>query len=347
MNRKFTKFCLIIVSFLHIFLNGCKERENTITRVPTFKGKKLEAVTVRQKIPFTGTLRMGDEHILSFKIAGYVQEIPVKESDQVKKGALIAKLNLTEIQAVVQSLEAALDNARWHYEKMKTLYEEGVISQSTFKNAEMEYKIAQSKLEQARFNMQRAEIRAPCDGMILKKLAREGELVAAGQPIILFTSLEMKPEIITSISARYISLIQVGDSASFFLSDYLSIKLSGKVFEIGGLSEPGVGTFEVKIRCTQPDTFPILKSGLIGKGEIISTNHFSSFFIPFDAIYDSDEGEIVVYGVSSDSILRKFSLPPLFWTDSGVYCQPVTNEEYWLILEDASSYPPGIKVKLK
>src|SRR5262245_57841599 len=63
--------------------------------------------TVQQKINTSGQFTTDDETNLSFKTSGIINRIFVKEGDPVKKGQLLATLNLTEINASAEQASLA------------------------------------------------------------------------------------------------------------------------------------------------------------------------------------------------------------------------------------------------
>jgi multidrug efflux system membrane fusion protein len=59
----------------------------------------------------SGSLSTENEARLSFKIAGIVDRIFVKEGDHVKKGQLLATLKSAEISAQVEQVQLAVEKA--------------------------------------------------------------------------------------------------------------------------------------------------------------------------------------------------------------------------------------------
>jgi multidrug efflux pump subunit AcrA (membrane-fusion protein) len=115
---------LIIVLMVFSFLVGCgsapqeKPGENA---VPV----KIVAVS-RQPLAIpiftSGTLFPGSMIKLSFKIGGIVDQLRVDEGDTVKRGQLLASLNLAEIAARHQQARSAWLKAQRDAERVKNLY---------------------------------------------------------------------------------------------------------------------------------------------------------------------------------------------------------------------------------
>ena len=62
-------------------------------------------------IAASGTFSTNDETLLSFKVGGIVSSILVEEGDAVKKGQILATLDLTEIQSGLHQYKFAYQQA--------------------------------------------------------------------------------------------------------------------------------------------------------------------------------------------------------------------------------------------
>jgi len=191
-----------------------------------------------------------------FKISGRIVNRLVDEGDWVKKGQLLAKLDdedlrnrfevakatllsaqarlnkllagsrpeeIREAQAAVEQAQFDLENKRNHYERMKPLFDRGVIPKETLDNAEAAYKVAQASLqratesyrlvkegprkediedaraqvEQARASLKLTETQlsytnlySPMSGVVLVKSGEVGEVVNPGTSVLTLADIE-------------------------------------------------------------------------------------------------------------------------------------------------------------
>ncbi|MEE3226205.1 MAG: efflux RND transporter periplasmic adaptor subunit, partial [Bacteroidota bacterium] len=151
------------------------------------KGKVATMVTA------TGTIEPLTEVEVGTQVSGEVEKIYVDYNSTVTKGQLLAELDKTNLIAALQQANASYSNAvtqRDYYNKIysrqKKLYEEEVISQADFDDAEYNFnnsKIsvtqALSDLQKAKTNLSYADIYSPIDGVVLSKEVDEGQTVAA------------------------------------------------------------------------------------------------------------------------------------------------------------------------
>lgn len=135
---------------------------------------------------------------LAAQINGSVTAFMVDAGDRVKRGQVLARLDTRDTDAQVASgragiaqAEAALSAARSNYERTKSLVAQNFISQAALDKAESDYRVALAAVESARAGSVQAstarsfaEIRAPFDGIVTRRLMEVGEFANPGRPVI-------------------------------------------------------------------------------------------------------------------------------------------------------------------
>ena len=94
------------ISFGAIIIQACGTAESSpsipsANRAIPVKVLPLKKEEVSQPVKVSGQFTTDDETTLSFKTGGVVNKVLVKEGDYIKKGQLLATLDLTEINAQV------------------------------------------------------------------------------------------------------------------------------------------------------------------------------------------------------------------------------------------------------
>jgi multidrug efflux system membrane fusion protein len=79
-------------------------------------------------VPIQAAGILSSKHILklSFKTGGIISKIYVEEGAEVKKGQVIAELDMTEISAQVSQANLAFEKAKRDLERVKNLYNDTV-----------------------------------------------------------------------------------------------------------------------------------------------------------------------------------------------------------------------------
>ena len=124
-----------------------------------------------------GIVATKDEARLSFKVGGVVSRIRVQEGESVRKGQLLAEIEPAEINAQVDATSQLAAKARRDLERGERLYADQVISLEQLEGLRTQAATSQAQLRSVQFNRGYATIVAPRDGVVLRKLAQERELV--------------------------------------------------------------------------------------------------------------------------------------------------------------------------
>jgi HlyD family secretion protein len=134
---------------------------------------------------------------LGFRVKGRVDKMPYQEGDFVPAGALMAMLDKEPYQdqvrqaaAHIESIRAALANAKLLLERRKVLFGTGGISQQDIDDAIAAQKIDSANLKEAeaalgiaQTNLKDTELYAPADGTILTRIREPGTVVREADPI--------------------------------------------------------------------------------------------------------------------------------------------------------------------
>ncbi len=131
-------------------------------------------------IDTNGVVVNKDEMRLSFKMGGVVRRIHVQEGDMVKRGARLAEIELTEVDAQVEQARQMADKAQRDLRRGENLYADQVISLEQLQDLRTQAAMAAASFKSAQFNQGHSVITAPRDGVVLRKLVEERELVPAG-----------------------------------------------------------------------------------------------------------------------------------------------------------------------
>ncbi len=157
----------------------------------------LIKATIENKIVATGKVIPKDEVEIKPQIAGIIEKILVKEGEQVKAGDLLAIIkvvpneqSLNNAQGRVKNAEFILTNSKTEYERNKTLFSKGIISEQEFNSIELKYNQSVQELENSKSDLQiiklgsaggssiaNTNIRATVTGTVLEIPVKKGDQV--------------------------------------------------------------------------------------------------------------------------------------------------------------------------
>ncbi|MEW6207217.1 MAG: efflux RND transporter periplasmic adaptor subunit [Acidobacteriota bacterium] len=242
-------FSLIILVSL---TSACKSgypvsaRQNQESReARQVKTSRAAEVEMERLVTVSGSFAAYDQATISTKVPGRLRAINVDLGSVIRRGQTIADLEPRDYQLRLQQAEAALaqararlgldpqgsddsvnpettgtvrqarallDEAKLKLDRSSSLFQQGVISRAQLDASEAEYKVAQSRLQdaieeirnrQALIMQRRSELEiarqqltdtaiiAPFDGVVQERRANLGEYVNAAAPIV--TLVRMDP----------------------------------------------------------------------------------------------------------------------------------------------------------
>jgi len=216
MTRKRVVTVVALVAVVALLIKGkglLKERQEQVASqsVPAVNAVSVPVVKpsmgmMNEEIPFLAQV-WGDKSIkLSTKLAGYVEEVLVEESQTVKKGDLLVRIDETELKSNIEALKSALAAqksdaalAKSVYERNVKLYRIGGLSKEQLEvshvGVEMKSSLVENtvqKIAQIEHQLSYLSIQAPFDGVVDAILLHEGDLAAAGKPILSMSNHKQK-----------------------------------------------------------------------------------------------------------------------------------------------------------
>lgn len=250
-----------------------------------------------------GILLSTEEMRLSFKTGGIVLKINVREGERVKKGDILATLNLSEINAQVDLARSGYDKALRDYNRARNLYSDSVVTLEQMQNAATALSVARSNLDIAAFNQAHSKITAPDNGIVLKQFVKPNELVAPGYPVFLFGTSGTRWKVKVGLSDRDIVKINNGDSAVITMDAWDGVKFPATVEQTGEMANPITGTYETEL--ILEDKGYRLAAGFVVSADIFPSKKESYLLVPVESIVEADGQSGYVFIVDDSSKVSK------------------------------------------
>jgi membrane fusion protein, multidrug efflux system len=292
----------------------------------------------------SGTLVAKEELKLSFKTGGIVSRIFIREGDKVRKGDLLASLNLLEISANAEQAKIGYDKALRDYERAENLLKEGALSLEKKQNAETAMNIAKKSMEIAQFNLQHSRIEAPDNGIIMKQFVKENELVSSGYPVFLFGTSGKYWKVVAGLSDRDVIKINPGDSAEVFFDAYPGIRFSAMVDQVGEMSNPYTGTYETEL--SLKDSGYRLVSGFVASADIFPSLKKSFTMVPVGSIVEADGQQGYIYILTGSASVKKIKVEIAAVTGTSAAVTGIPQEVTEIVSEGVAYLRDGAQVEV-
>jgi RND family efflux transporter MFP subunit len=253
----------------------------------------VESTTYRIPVRAAGLLATQAQTKLSFKTGGIVEHVESREGRSVKKGEVLARLDLSEISAQVRQAGIGVEKAKRDLDRAGNLYRDSVATLEQYQNAQSAYELALAQKEVADFNLLHSTIKAPSDGKVQKVLVENNELVGAGYPVLLFASEENDWVVRVPVIDKDIVRLTLGDSARIRMDAFPGTIFTGEVNELGNVADPVSGTYEVELRLNR--SRPQFRTGYISRVEISPRQVLKGLVVPVEALIDAGDHRAKVF----------------------------------------------------
>ena len=216
----------------------------------------VQMQTIAETVPLFAEVVTAREGTIASRISGTVDEVLVLEGAVVQTGDLLARLDtelleilarqaearLSEANAGITIAESRVARARNALARIEGLRNTTSFSTSRFDDAQSDFfqsqglmaeaearvKTAEANLAETRYQLQRAEITAPFDGIVLDVTTNPGEFISSGTAVV--TLLDIGSiEIEASVPSKYITVLEPGLAVEGFTETEEWLDLSVRV----------------------------------------------------------------------------------------------------------------------
>lgn len=324
---------------------GCHQPEEVKTTDNSIPVKLISADELHETeaIPTSGLLSSEQQSNLSFKTGGIISSIKVKEGDHVKYGQVLALLNMTEVNAMLGQAEAQYQKAKRDAQRVASLYKDSVSTREQLEHSQTALEIAKKQYDIARFNTTQSSITANTDGVVLKKLANEGEQVQGGTPVLYISSIASKDWVLKcGITDKERSRLKGNENAELHF-DAFPQTVRGRVKSIGQGSDAASGLYQVEIRLEPTDAK--LVSGLFAKVKIFPFGKAELLSLPMDAIVEGNDDTAFVFTAVDRKAARK-TVKVAYMKDGKAFIAEGITAEDQVIREGSAYLSEGSAVRI-
>lgn len=150
---------------------------------------QVRLLTVESKKHMTteevvGTVRSKLRASIEAKVSGRIEQMPVVAGQSVKKGELLAQLDVREIQARLDQARAVRLQAEQDRKRYDTLLQQKAVTQQEYDAIQARFRVADATVTEAEIMLSYARVSAPFDGVISRKYVEVGDLATPGRPLV-------------------------------------------------------------------------------------------------------------------------------------------------------------------
>lgn len=253
---------------------------------------------------YSGAIRADESVDLGFRVSGVVEAITqvrgadgrlraIQDGDHVRKGQVLARLRETEHRDQVADADAALRQSQADYERASQLYENRSISKAEYDAAYARYTAAQARRSQAAVSLGDATLRAPLDGVILRRSAEVGSLAGPSVPAFRIAAMGVV-KVVFGVPDVVVARLKLGQTIPIQAEALPGVPLRGRITRISPSADPSSRVFEIEAALPNPEDR--LKVGMLATLQLGNATAEYTLVVPLAAIV-RPAGDTVSYAV--------------------------------------------------
>jgi membrane fusion protein (multidrug efflux system) len=304
------------------------------------------------------------------RVTGILLKRNYREGTYVRKGESLFTIDpvpfettLARVEADLAMAEARLAQARRELARLRPVLEMKAVSQKELDDAasaeqvaNAEVKSAQSRVREARLNLEYTRVEAPISGYASRAVASEGSLVS-GPNVLLTTVTQVDPMYVIfgipdreylalrrDVQARRLKLPENGRfKASLKLADGSTYAHSGTLNFTDVRVNAQTGTSEARAEIPNPGG--LLRAGEFARILLHGAIRPGATVVPQRAVLEGPKGKFV-YVVSAESKAEVRPVEVGDWTDNGWIINDGLTPSDRVIVDGVMKLGPGAPVRL-
>jgi RND family efflux transporter MFP subunit len=305
MFRQFI-YSLIAGIILVLSSQSYAEEEKKPQGMPPARVVVAEVVTgkVAPESEFIGTVYYQEVSDVASEVSGKVEEVSFEEGQRIKKGHVLARLisdllekNLQAMQAGYEQVLSDLDKARRDLDRAENLFKNELVTEQTYDDRRfavsgLEKRVIslEADVERLKVELLKKMVRAPFDGVVLKKHVDRGEWLDEGSTVATI-AFEENIDIVADVSQQVVRYVKQGMNVKVKTG---SGTITGKVIALIPRGDISTRTFPVKLRAKNSLS---LVEGMEARVTLPTGKKEDALIVPRDAVITA-RGSTVVYTVN-------------------------------------------------
>lgn len=313
MELKLKKYLFLLLSGVLLYSCGNNDfnNDNEITIPVSVEDVKLKPI--EEFVDATGTVYASMDATLRAEISGkyHLKINPItsklyKLGDKVKKGEVIIHIEDAEyennIRIDYQKLQ--LEQKKSTFEKQKSLYDKGGVTQTELKSAELDFINQEYSYKAAQIELNKMKVVAPFEGVIVSlPYFTDGTKISANTALVgIMNYSKLFLEI--NLPEKQLNVLKLNTVARIMNYSLPDDTLKGLVTQISPAIDEGTRTFKAVLQIDNPKWK--LRPGMFVKAELVTASKDKAVVIAKNIILSRKRGKtvfVVVKGASEERVI--------------------------------------------
>jgi RND family efflux transporter MFP subunit len=296
-------------------LPGCKPADKHGADNPpvgfAVKTEVVHADIIAKEVSVSGNIEGSTTVKLGFLVPGKINYVSNKEGETISKGQLIASLDPTNYSIAKGSADVQVSTATDEFNRLNILHDRGSLSESDFSKAG--FNLQQAKLQQQlqQKNLSDTRLYSPISGVLLKRQAEIGEIVAVGIPLFVIADIK-RVKVLAYVPEAELHEVKIGQISKINISS-LDKVFTGKVIEVGSAADATSRAFTIKIELDNQGL--LIRPGMIAEAKIATAEKKQVILLQAECIQQdlANQSYVFVLDKTQNKVFkRRISLGDMF-----------------------------------
>lgn len=285
----------MIGMMMSIIFISCSSNVSQKQEVVPVRVSYVNYRNIANNIHLSGNIEGSKTSKIGFMVNGRINRIYYKEGEKISKGALVAELDPVNYEIAKEVADASLAQVEDEYHRISKMYEQGSVSEADYMKIKNALAQAQATHRLHTQNLKETKIYAPTQGVLLKKLFEEGEIVGSGIPIFVISDI-LQSNANAFVPEEELQEIHIGQKANIQVNA-VNNKFQGTIIEIGSLADGMARSFPIKIKFQNSNLQ--VRPGMIASIDIPTGKKKQTLCVPLESVLHNTENESYVFIVDT------------------------------------------------
>ena len=267
---------------------------DTTQQEETRRAVKIDTIgaeNISRFVEIQSVVEADDAVMASSETGGRITKMSVREGQNVRKGQLIATVDMEAVNKQLSELQTALSLAEDVFQRQSKLWEQNIGSEIQYLQAKNNKERIEKSMETARFQMTKANVYAPISGVVDMSMKEAGEVAGPGEPIVKIMNT-YKVKVVADVPERYLPVVKRGQTVEVHfpaVNEDRTLKISS----VGRTINPANRTFEAEVELLNKNG--IFKPNLMAIMKLKDFEAKDAVAIPLVLVQQEVSGKDYVY----------------------------------------------------
>jgi RND family efflux transporter MFP subunit len=250
----------------------------TVSVATPTRGPAIQAVYA------TGTVEPSVMLPIAPRVTGRLVRLAVDEGATVRRGQVLAQLEADDMRASVSELQARARQARDDLARAQKLLDAGVATRVNRDRARTELRALEAQISRMQAQLGYTELRAPADGLVIRRDGEVGELMTVNQPVF-WLSCCAPLRIEAEVDEEDMPQVKLGQAVLIRADAFPDQVFNGRVQEITPKGDAVARSYRVRVAL--PETTPLM-IGMTAETNILISRRDNAVLVPAAAVSDGE-----------------------------------------------------------